>query len=104
MTGKKTGSLLVLGSLMLMEYLCTGNGLSILPSEQARIAWYSPLSWSNLTLLSFDRYLRPLPYPSCRYALLMSVLLTMILMIVTDVLIRFSEKPGERGFAIKWDD
>ncbi len=102
-SGRKTSSIAVLGILLLLEYLCTGGGLSFLPREQAKIAWFSPLSWSNMTMLSFKRYARPLPYPPVGYAVAVSIGISVLLLTISVIRIRLSDRPAARLADIEWN-
>ena len=79
MLGSRIGSVLFLGALMALE-LVSAN-IQQLTEESAVIArmmWFSPLSWSNVSLLAVGEGAYRLPYPSLSYVFGMSVGMTVL--------------------------
>ena len=79
MLGSRIGSVLFLGALMALE-LVSAN-IQQLTEESAVIArmmWFSPLSWSNISLIAVGEGAYRLPYPSLSYVFGMSVGITVL--------------------------
>ena len=101
--GLNTVSVIILAALLLLELLTNGNGLQILSSTQAHLVWISPLSWSNLSLLSWGTSARVQEYPPLGYAVWMSILLMVLLMGLIFGAARVAGRPGGRIREIRWD-